>query len=423
MTATTGPAGVPAEEEFDVVVVGGGPAGSMTAGLLAKRGRRVLVLEREKFPRYHIGESLITGMLSVIEELGLTERLEAMNFPRKYGVSLVWGRDKALWNVRFAEAGPYEYSFHVRRAEYDQLLLTRARELGAVVVEQATVKEPLVDGDRVAGVAYTVAGDDVVRFARARIVVDASGQARTVSRHFTRPAWDDDLRNIANWTYYRGCGALPEGQVGNILVEQVPDGWVWAIPVDDGVLSVGYVTSTEKYTAAGLPGPQLFHAKVAQSQELRKLLDGAELADEFRTTRDWSYIAEDFHGPGWVSVGDAAAFIDPLFSTGVWLATMASWVLDRSIDELLEAPEHEERALARYARVYGQLVTDIRTYVKFFYNPERDREDYFARAQALQTEVYGVGEPRVAFVATISGIAALQGMLRAIEEEERVGVA
>ena len=108
---------LPEPTEHDVIVVGGGPAGSVTAGLLAQRGRRVLVLERERFPRYHIGESLITGMLSVMEELGLSERLEAMGFPRKYGVSLVWGRDKQLWNVRFAEAGGYEYSFHVRRAE------------------------------------------------------------------------------------------------------------------------------------------------------------------------------------------------------------------------------------------------------------------------------------------------------------------
>jgi len=408
---------LPEPTEHDVIVVGGGPAGSVTAGLLAQRGRRVLVLERERFPRYHIGESLITGMLSVMEELGLSERLEAMGFPRKYGVSLVWGRDKQLWNVRFAEAGGYEYSFHVRRAEYDQLLLTRAAELGATVVEEATVKEAVVEDGRVVGVRYLVADDAAPREARARLVIDASGQARTIARRFTQVSWDDDLRNIAVWTYFQGCGSLPAGQVGNILVEQVPDGWVWAIPVDEGRLSVGYVTATAKFAAVGVEGPQLFRRKVAESRELKALLADAHEDDAFRTTRDWSYVSEHFHGAGWAAVGDAAAFIDPLFSTGVWLGTMAGWLLANAVDELLSHPDREGRLLTRYAKAYRQLVDDMSQYVRFFYDSEREREDYFQRAQALQRTTQDVGQPRVAFVATIAGIAALRTLLDAIDEE------
>src|SRR5205823_5236128 len=128
-------------EVFDVIVIGGGPAGSSTAGLLAKQGHDVLLLEREKFPRYHIGESLITGVLSVVDELGIRDRLDAMGFVRKPGGSLVWGSQKQRWTFSFIEGGPHPYSYQVRRADFDALLLTRARELGVQVVEEAVVKE------------------------------------------------------------------------------------------------------------------------------------------------------------------------------------------------------------------------------------------------------------------------------------------
>src|SRR5262245_33063931 len=148
------------------------------------RGHRVLVLEREKFPRYHIGESLITGSLPALEELGLRERLDQMGFTKKYGGTLLWGKSQGTWDFRFTESSNYEYSYQVRRADFDSVLLTRARELGAYVIEEATVKEPIFDGERVIGVSYTQKGGTEKRTATCRLLVDASGQSHILARHF-----------------------------------------------------------------------------------------------------------------------------------------------------------------------------------------------------------------------------------------------
>lgn len=393
-------------DPYDVIVAGGGPAGATIAGLLAKRNLRVLVLEADRFPRYHIGESMITGMLSVIEELGLTEQLDAKGFPRKYGISFMWGAEQQPWNVRFSETGPYDYSYHVRRDEFDELLLNRAAELGAEVRQQCTVKEPLVEGDRVVGVRYTDP-DGQPQQARARFVVDASANSRVIGRRFTDVTWRDDLRNIAVWTYYDPYHQLPEGQTGNIVVESVPEGWMWGIPVSETKMSVGYVTAVTSYKQTGLDPADLFAKRLGESHVLRDLLRDGQQVDKFRTTRDWSYTSDKFHGPGWLVLGDAAAFIDPLFSTGVWLGMMGAWVASRCLDILLRDPSREQRLLDGYERAYRSLVDDMTQYVRFFYDPRRQREDYLQRAQAAQQTVLGSTEPRLAFIAMVSGVAAL----------------
>ncbi|WFE98668.1 NAD(P)/FAD-dependent oxidoreductase [Micromonospora sp. WMMD964] len=401
--------GTAGDEFFDVVIVGGGPAGSCTAGQLAQRGHRVLVLERETFPRYHIGESLITGMLSVMEDLGLLERLEAYGFPKKNGLSLVWGAKRELWNVNFAElGGPYPYSYHVRRAEFDKLLLDRAVELGAEVRFQATVGLPVVEDDRVVGVSYTI-GDSAPRVVRAALVVDASGQARALTRHLAAVSWQEDLRSLAYWTYFSPTGDLPAGQEGNILVEKVTDGWFWAIPVGTTppTLSVGFVTPTETVKAADVNIAELYARGIAESRQLKHLLAGAEQVDQFRTTRDWSYLTDRFSGPGWLAVGDAGAFIDPLFSGGVCLSILASHPAARAADVAVRRPDLAERALEGYHAGYHEMISGFLEYVRFFYNPDRDVEDYFQQAEAMMAFNEQLGSAREAFIAVISGTAAM----------------
>jgi len=400
-------------DEFDVLVVGGGPAGSTTAGLLAKRGHRVLVLERERFPRYHIGESLITGMLSVFDELGVRDRIERAGFPRKNGLSIVWGADRTLWNVNFAEIdGPYDYSYHVRRAEFDEILLDHARQLGATVVEEATVKEPILDDGRVTGVRYECGGEDLE--ATAPLVIDASGQSRVLSRRLTTVEWAEDLRNIACWTYFENTADLPPGQLGNILVERVTHGWFWAIPVDDATkrLSVGYVTPTASLAAGGPAIGELYDAGVAESRQLKLLLDGATRVGGHRSTRDWSYRGRAVTGPGWLSTGDASGFIDPLFSGGVCLAVLGADAAAAAADTALRRPDLADRAMRAYDAGVDNMVSSFLDYVRFFYDPARDREDYFQQARSMADFNERYPDARAAFVAVISGRLAMSELFR-----------
>ncbi|SFE63521.1 Dehydrogenase (flavoprotein) [Actinopolyspora alba] len=396
-----------AEAEFDVVVIGGGPAGASTAGLLARSGHRVAVLERERFPRYHVGESLITGMLDIIEELGLTERLDRMGFERKYGLSLIWGKERGLWDIKFAEGGPYEYSYHVRRDEFDELLLTRAAELGATVEFEATVKGPVEADGEVTGVEYTTpdGGRHVVG---ARFVVDASGQSRTVARHYAEQRWHEDLKNLAVWNYFTNCGRLPDDQRGNILVERVSDhdGWFWAIPLGEDRLSVGYVSPTGQLRDTSLTPDELFTDRMRHTERLAELLSDAEPVSRFRTARDWSYVAERLHGPGWVSVGDASGFIDPLLSTGVCLGILSASPLAQALDTALRDSERTESALRWYENGIREFLLGMTEYVRFFYDGQRDREDYMQRAAKMADPDTFVSD-RSGFAAVIAGTTGL----------------
>lgn len=403
--------------DFDVVVVGGGPAGASTAGLLAQRGHRVLVLERDAFPRYHIGESMITGMLSVIAELGLTERLDAMGFERKYGVSLVWGREHGLWDLQFKESGPYEYAYHVERARFDQLLLDRAAELGATVRHEASVREPLMEDGRVTGVRYSCDGE--THEVRAHAVVDASGQARTVARRFADVTWHQELKNLAVWSYFSGCNRLPDDQRGNILVERNKDcsGWFWGIPVGEDTLSVGFVAPTEdvKVEKGDLEG--FFLAKLKETEYTQTLLgDGSRRVSEYRTARDWSYMAEAYCGDGWFSVGDASCFVDPLLSSGVCLSMLCAVPLAEGLDIMLRDPARESFVRERYTAGCKDFLQGITDYVMFFYDQQRDREDYFQRAHAIANSPMFTS-PRAGFVALISGIAGIGPVFSMYDDE------
>jgi flavin-dependent dehydrogenase len=396
-------------QNFDVVVVGGGPAGSTVGSLLAKAGHQVLILEREQFPRYHIGESLVTGMTPLMEELGLVEELDR-RFQHKSGISLRWGQDEQPWRSDFSAAGStYTHAWHVTRSEFDELMLNRARALGATVVEQAHVTEVIgADSGTVTGLVYTHGGQR--HEVRSRFVVDASGQARAVARKVTETQWQDDLRNVAVWGYYDTY--TPIENENDILVEAIEGGgWMWGIPLSKNKLSMGYVLSVEQMTAASRDGVgqrELFLQGLASSSIAKTMVD-ADAEVELSTARDWSHLSDAFYGPGWVAVGDAAAFIDPLFSSGVWLGTSGAWLAARAIDVALKSPADQEHALKRFDSVYRQLFNDILSYVRFFMDPSRLQEEYMERAKEI-TQMY-TQSSRVGFIALISGVGAVADLV------------
>ncbi|MBP0458692.1 NAD(P)/FAD-dependent oxidoreductase [Streptomyces montanisoli] len=397
--------------DMDVLIIGAGPAGAVTAGLLAREGHRVTVLEKEFFPRYHIGESMITGMLPVMEELGLREELENMGFPKKYGITLVWGNDPTPWSTKFRDAGRYEYSWHVRRAEFDALIANRAAALGADITYGATVNGVLRTGDgTVTGVRWRDASGQE-HTTTARYTVDASGQARAVSRMLTRVERAEDLNSVAVWSYYTPYAPLPGDLHSHIMVEAFDDGWFWAIPVSEFEMSVGMVMHTDVYAHAvkSASPADIYERRLATTQVLKDLVKDGVRKEDLRTTRDWSYSTESFHGPGWMAVGDAAAFVDPLFSSGVWLGTSGAWLGAKALLASLADPAAEPFAMEKFENVYRQIGKDIFAYVRYFYDPKRNKEDYLAKANAATKMVSEQSE--LGFISLISGISSLPDVL------------
>jgi halogenation protein CepH len=410
---------------FDVLVIGGGPAGATTAGLLAEQGHDVVVLEREKFPRYHIGESLVPGVNPVLDRLGLTERMEGLTFQHKNGISLLWGAERDVWTVYFAEGTPFEYTWQVKRAEFDNLLLTRARELGAMVVEEATVAELVYDDDgRAAGAIYRRGRSKEPLEISARYVIDATGQGKLVARREELLDWHEDLRNIGVWTYFQGGTQLEGKDQGNILTECHADGWFWVIPFSDGSRSVGFVGPNDAFVQSDLGAEEFFEHKLDGSREAKRLLDGATRCADYRVTKDWSYHASRFTGPGYLLAGDAAAFVDPLFSTGVMLAMKGGEAAADTVDRILRDPRGivaaEPAQQEDYESSYRDFFDTVVSFVRYFYDARRQRTEYWTRAQEMIDPVHEL-EEREDFIKLISGLAGMRPVMETGREPVAAG--
>ncbi len=334
--------------DCDVLVIGGGPAGSTIAALLAERGHRVTLLEKEHHPRFHIGESLLPHNMPMLDRLGVREQMEAIAMP-KYGIEFVSPFHGRSMQYDFARAWNrnFPYAFQVRRSEFDFVLLKNAAAKGASVVEGCRV-ESVEFPEKAAPCAIGLDEGGTRRTWTARFVVDATGRDTLLASQMGTKTRHPRHTSAAIYAHFVGARRLPGKAAGNITIVWFDNGWFWFIPLADGTTSVGAVCSPEFLKTRRGDLASFFYGIIALSPEVSDRLKDATLVGSVTATGNYSYASSVTSGPGFLMVGDACSFIDPVFSSGVYLAMLGAFSAADAVDTCLRHPERATTALRQY---------------------------------------------------------------------------
>ena len=409
-------------ESDPIVIVGGGPAGSVAALSLRKLGRDVVVYEKQSFPRYSVGESLLPGTLSILNRLGVLEKVEAAKFVEKRAATFLWGAGRRPWSFTFATPksvpGVYDHAYQVTRSEFDQILLDAARDEGAVVNERHEVSEVEMGG---AGDAARVHWKNCENqgIQEADFVIDASGSRGVIARKMKLRRYDAYFRNVAIWSYYKGGKRFEGSLAGNVFTVAVPEGWIWVIPLKDDTYSVGLVTGKESSGPMRELGVEGFFERSLQAvPQVMEILATAERCEKVRTTGEWAYDASAFSLDQAFLCGDSACFIDPLFSQGVHLAVYSGMLAAGCIDRILERPEEAAEIHEWYGRSYREIYERYHLFLSAFYSCNADLGSEFWEKR----KIAGAGDARFegsAWFATMTGEQVQAGDEGVAEIEER----
>ncbi len=364
-------------DAYDVIVIGGGPAGATVGALLAEWGHSVLILERNTVPRFHVGESLIPETYWPLKRLGLIDQLKESAFPKKFSVQFVSEGWKESAPFYFDEHDPHESSqtWQVERADFDKMLLDNAVAKGVTLRSRAQVLDVIFQNDRIVGVKAKLLGasgeDSDVKEIRSRVVCDASGVSAFLSSRMELKQSDPLLKKGTIWTYFRGAQRDSGKDEGATLIMQTEGkhSWFWYIPLRDDVVSIGCTGDMPYMFAKGSSVEKTFARELDRCPALGKRLENATRCLDFFTTKDYSYRAKRAAGDGWVLVGDAYGFIDPVYSSGVLLALKGGEFVADAVHEALQADDVSEAQLGSWKEGYDAGLENFRRLVYAFYAP------------------------------------------------------
>ena len=369
--------------DYDVIVIGGGPAGSAAASILSREGRKVVLFEKEEFPRHHIGESLMTDTYWTFKRMGILEKLKQSPFVRKYSVQFANSAGKESRPFYFFEANHHEsaVTWQVTRDAFDKLLIEHTAEQGATVYQGALVKQILFEGDRATGVEVRMKDGSTEKF-YAKVTIDATGLSAMMSNKLGWRIPDPKLKKSVLYSYFKGAHREPDLNGGATLVLRTePDsgGWFWYIPLENDITSVGIVADPEYLVKGrGQDLTKIFHEEIEKCEACRRRVEGAERVDKVYSILDYSYRSKQCAGNGFIIIGDAYGFLDPIYSSGVLLAFKMAELAADSIHDAFNADDFSSERLGQFQTLLDRGIESMRKLVYVFY------DEKFSFAQFLQ---------------------------------------
>ena len=354
---------------YDVAIIGGGPAGSTAAALLARAGRRVIVFEREKFPRFHIGESLLPFSMKAFTRLGLHEKFSRAGFMKKFGGEIVGACSESGTKFYFKDGyrSQTDHAYQVTRGDFDKVLLDHAVECGAEVHEETSVDQVEFSNDEV---ELGIKCNGSFHSIRARYVIDASGRTSVLGRKFKIKKTYDHLQKLSIFAHYDGVWRA-EGIDGTLTVLiRAIDRWFWLIPLSAERTSVGVVLDSEAFRNSKLRAEDFLEQALSEQPIIAKRMTDARRVSQVYVEADFSYRSARLHGDRWLLAGDAAGFIDPIFSSGVFLAVFSGELCADVIKEVLDHPRKARRLFAGYERAVNRAMDIYLRFVNAWYTKE-----------------------------------------------------
>jgi FAD-dependent halogenase len=397
---------------YDMIVIGGGPAGSTVSTFVSMQGHRVLLVEKEHYPLYKVGESLLPATVhGICPMLGVAQQVKNANFVTKAGGTFLWGKHARPWTFQFGNSskmtGPTSTAYQVERMKFDAILLENAKAKGVKVIEDCTAKSLVKDGERVVGLEVIDEHGNEVTYS-ARYLVDASGHQTPFARHAGERVYSRFFQNLALFGYYRGGKRLPAPNSGNIYCVAFEYGWFWYIPLSPTLTSVGAVVDKEfssKLTKGYEAAMQEFIDACPQIKEFlskaTRVTDG--VYGELRVRKDYSYTNTGFSAPGLVLIGDAACFIDPVFSSGVHLATYAGLLAARSINSCLAGEIDEARSFGEFEARYRREYALFYDFLLAFYDANNYEDSEFWRVHKVVNSEEITNPDFISLVAGVGG--------------------